>query len=130
MRPLRKRIALVLAALMVFAAPLYALGAEPNRAAKQPAIVIVRLPAAAELFIGGFQSKRHTALREFDTPPLARGKKFSYLLKAVWKDGVKEVTHVRTIFVKAGETTEIDLLGWKWAPPSAEKLPAPELMPQ
>jgi uncharacterized protein (TIGR03000 family) len=121
----RKRLFLPLTALMVFWLPLRACGAE-----KIPAAVVVRLPAAAELVIGGVKSKQQTAVREFDTPPLAPGKKFSYPLKAVWKAGDKEVTRETTIIVKAGETTEIDLLEPKLSPPNVEKIPAPELMPE
>lgn len=121
---IRKRLFLSLAALMVFWLPLRACGAE-----KKPAVVVVRLPAAAELVIGGVKSKQQTAVREFDTPPLALGKKFSYPLKAVWKAGDKEVTRETTILVKAGETTEIDLLKLNLSPPNADSTspnPVPE----
>jgi len=125
-----KRWFLLLTALMVFRLPLRACGAEANSADKKPAVVVVRLPAGAELFIGGVKSKQHSAVREFDTPPLTRGKKFSYPLKAIWKAGEEEVTRETTIIVQAGETTEIDLRKLKRSPPNTEKLPAPELLPR
>jgi uncharacterized protein (TIGR03000 family) len=97
---------------------------------KKAAVVIVRLPAEAELIIGGVKSKQQTPVREFDTPPLALGKKFCYELKAVWKDGDKEVQRAEKIVVQAGETTDIDLLKPAHSPPKAEKIPAPDLMPE
>ena len=125
-----KHLLLVLAALLIDCPPQRALAAESDSTVKKPAVVIVRLPADAELFIGEVKSEQQTAIREFDTPPLALGKKFSYPLKAVWKEGEKEVTHARTIFVMGGETTHIDLVGLKLSPPIAEKLPTPHLMPE
>ena len=130
MRRIVKQLPLALAALTIVGLPPRARGAESDSAEKKPAVVVVRLPAAAELFIAGFKSKQHTAVREFDTPPLMPGKKFSYPLKAVWKAGDKEVTRETTIIVKAGQTTEIDLLKLKLSPPNAEKLPAPALFPE
>lgn len=120
---------LALAALTILGGSLrWARGGDES-AKKKPAVVVVRLPAKAELVIGGIQSKQTSAVREFDTPPLAPGKKFSYRLKAVWKDGDKEVIREATILVTAGETTEINLLETKLSLPPAAKIVAPERMP-
>ena len=97
---------------------------------KKPAVVVVRLPAEAELTVSGLESKQKSAVREFDTPPLPPGKKFSYTIKAKWKDGDKDVERETKIVVRAGETTEVNLLEIKPPVLVAEKIPAPELMPE
>lgn len=125
--PIRSLWVAVLAAAFLSYTPLWA---DEENVDKKPAVVIVRLPAEAELTIAGVKSKQKTPVREFDTPPLPLGKKFSYPVRAVWKDGEKEVKCEKTIIVRAGETTEVDLLKPMPLPLVAEKITAPEVMPE
>ncbi len=124
-------LSLSLMAAMILWSPIRSASAGEDSTAKKPAVVIVRLPAEAELVIGGFKSKQKTPVREFDTPPLAPGKKFAYRIRAVWKDGGKEVKRQTTIIVRAGETTEINLRNPTLSAPAAEKNTAPKfVMPE
>ncbi len=123
-----KRSALTLATLILLWSAQPGDIAAADNAEKKPAVIVVRLPAEAELFIGGMRSKQQTALREFDTPSLVPGKKFAYALKATWKDGEKEEKFEAIIIVQAGETKEINILDLKAALLPAEKIPAPYVM--
>lgn len=105
---------LALAALTMFLGVLGGQSAAQEQMGKKPAVVVVRLPAEAELFIGGLKSKQRTAIREFDTPPLTPGRYFSYSLKVMWKDGDKEVKREATIVVQAGRTTRVNV--WELRP--------------
>jgi uncharacterized protein (TIGR03000 family) len=100
-------------------------GSAEEKGDKKPVVIVVRLPADADLFIGGVKSKQQSAVREFDTPPLSPGKKYSYSVKGVWKDGEKEEIRETTIIIQAGETKEINLLEMKPPLPPIEKIPAP-----
>jgi uncharacterized protein (TIGR03000 family) len=126
MRPTMKCLSLTVATVMMLGGFLPLGKADDKSGDKKPALVIVRLPTDAELTIGGFTSKQRKAVREFDTPPLPPDKKFSYQLKATWREDGKEVTRETTILVRAGETTNVNLLEQKPSPPVAEKIPAPE----
>jgi uncharacterized protein (TIGR03000 family) len=109
MRSTILRFRLVLGALALACAPLVARGddAEPE---KKPAVLIVRLPADAELYVAGIKSTQTGASREFASPPLAPGKKFSYQVKAVWRKDGKEIVRLEKAIVRTGETTQVDLL--------------------
>ena len=122
------RFALAVAALPLFWSVPRGQSAEKENAAKRPAVIVVRLPANAELTIGGIKSKQRSAVREFDTPPLRPGRKFSYSVVASWKDGDREERCQTSIIVQAGESKEINLLELKPTPPPVEQIPAPELV--
>jgi uncharacterized protein (TIGR03000 family) len=99
---------------------------EGPSAEKKPAVLIVRLPADAELYIAGVKCKQTGERREFDTPPLTPGKKFSYAVRAVWKEDDKQVTRAVSAVVQAGQTTRIDLLDLESVPPPLEPKPIGE----
>jgi uncharacterized protein (TIGR03000 family) len=72
--------------------------------------LIVSLPADARLTVDGAATTSTSALRTFVTPPLAAGKDYTYELRAEFvSDGRPQVV-TRTVHVRAGEETRVDLL--------------------
>jgi uncharacterized protein (TIGR03000 family) len=130
MRRTMKRFAWALATLTLFWSVPRAESAAKEGAQKKPAVIVVLLPAKAELSIGGTKTKQQSQVREFDTPPLLPGKKYSYSVVALWKDGDREERREMTIIVQAGEKKEINLLESKPSAPPVEQIPAPELIPE
>ena len=74
-----------------------------------PGMLIVNLPAEAQLTFDGAATTSTSAQRTFRTPPLQTGQDYTYTLRAeVNRDGVtSDVT--QTVTVRAGETTRISL---------------------
>ncbi len=72
------------------------------------AILVVRLPAGANLTVDDSRTKQTGAERVFVTPPLPPGKDFKYTLKATWRDGDRNRVVVREAAVRAGSRTTID----------------------
>lgn len=81
----------------------------PAQGIDQPAIVIVRLPADARLTFEGQAMKQTGAVRRFYTPPLPAGAGFHYLLEATWTRDGKAIKQRRTVHVRAGMETVVDL---------------------
>jgi uncharacterized protein (TIGR03000 family) len=83
---------------------LLALGAA--RAADAPAdkaLLLVRLPADAVLTIEGGATRQTGGERLFVSPPLAPGKRYSYTVKAEWKEDGKTRSEVQEVVVAAGQ---------------------------
>jgi uncharacterized protein (TIGR03000 family) len=58
----------------------------------RPAIVLVLVPARAHLTINGKDNEQKRGRRSFITPPLEKGKGYSYTFKADFTRGKKTVT--------------------------------------
>jgi uncharacterized protein (TIGR03000 family) len=68
----------------------------------------VYLPADAILHVDGALTQATGEIRNFISPPLARGKKYVYTLRASWKEGGKEVSTERTARLEAGLEVIVD----------------------
>jgi uncharacterized protein (TIGR03000 family) len=68
----------------------------------------VRLPADAVLEIEGVRMRPTGEVRRLVSPPLEVGKRYTYTLKATWREGPKEVARQRTVFVVAGQEVVVD----------------------
>src|SRR5262249_36162062 len=77
-------------------------------APKDKALIVVKLPANAELRIGTSATVQTGPERLFISPPLTPGKSYSYQMVAIWKEGGKEKKVTRRVPVKAGETSTVD----------------------
>lgn len=74
-----------------------------------PATIVVSLPEDATLSIDDSPTTSTSGQRTFVSPALAAGKDFHYVLKAeVMRDG-KAVTIEKTVTVRAGEETRVNL---------------------
>ena len=80
----------------------------PKPDKEETALINVRLPEEAKLFVDGVLCPLTSSERSFDTPPLERGKSFSYTLKAeIIRDG-KTVSETKRIAVEAGRTVSVE----------------------
>jgi uncharacterized protein (TIGR03000 family) len=77
--------------------------------AKKPAILIVRLAPDAVLEIEGVRTKQTGAVRNFQSPPLATDRQYSYTLRPTWKESGQELLAEREVSFQAGQTVEVDL---------------------
>jgi len=83
------------------------------------AYLTVKVPADAKVLIDDHPTKATGEVRQFETPPLDPAKKYSYMVKAIFKgkDG-KEVVVEEKVMITPGKKTEVDLTkpkiqGWK-----------------
>jgi uncharacterized protein (TIGR03000 family) len=74
------------------------------------AVLRVRVPADAEVWIADHRTAQRGAERIFLTPPLPDGRKLSYDLHARWIEDGKQVEQTRTIPVFPGDRLTIDFL--------------------
>jgi uncharacterized protein (TIGR03000 family) len=88
---------------------------EPNGApgSAVPAItnaarIVVRVPPEAQVWFEGAPTKQPGSTREFESPPLAPGKEFTYEVRAQWREGDHDVTQTRKIDVHAGDRVTVD----------------------
>jgi uncharacterized protein (TIGR03000 family) len=92
----------------ILALPLFSEGQAQEPVAADKAILVVRLPAGANLTVDDNRTKQTGAERVFVTPPLPPGKDFKYTLKATWRDGDRNRVVMREAAVRAGSRTTID----------------------
>jgi uncharacterized protein (TIGR03000 family) len=78
---------------------------EPSREAA--AVLDVRVPANAELWFDGYKSKQTGPQREFQTPRLAAGKKYTYTVRARWVADGKPVEETRQISFTPGQQVKV-----------------------
>jgi uncharacterized protein (TIGR03000 family) len=76
---------------------------------REPAMIRVELPEDARLTIDGTSTVSTGDSRLFVTPQLARGREFTYTLRAERMEGGKLVRASKTISVRGGEETQVDL---------------------
>jgi len=89
---------------------------------RQPARIIVWLPAEAELEVLGQRMPGTGDRREFQSPPLVVGKEFTYPFKAAWQQGGERRTVEKQAAVQADETTEVQLYDFELTPAERELL--------
>jgi uncharacterized protein (TIGR03000 family) len=95
--------------------------------AAEPATAVVEiiLPANAKLYLGDDLIRSKPGTHRLDTPPLERGKTYTYEFRLeIERDGKTE-TFKRSIDVKAGETSKADFTDLVKAPAKPD-LPKPE----
>ncbi|HJT78393.1 MAG TPA: TIGR03000 domain-containing protein [Gemmataceae bacterium] len=85
--------------------------------AKEPAHLNVQLPSEASLWIQGQEMNETGGFREFVSPPLTPGQRYTYEVQARWNENGKAVTQTRTVPIRAGQRVDVDFTN----PP-----PAPE----
>jgi len=82
----------------------------------------IRIPANAEVWIGGEPTTQRGMMREFVSPPLATGKDFVYTVRARWMTDSGPEDQTREVHVQANETSEVDFtaapIEAKVAPPA------------
>src|SRR5262249_21369570 len=69
--------------------------------------LIVNLPAGARLWLEGTPTTRTGPVRQFNSPPLAPGRRYSYQVRASWDEHGHEVTQTQKVGVTAGAHVEM-----------------------
>jgi uncharacterized protein (TIGR03000 family) len=73
----------------------------------KPAMVVVQVPAGAELWFDGNQTKQAGGERIFYSPPLQPGHAFHYVLRARWPQDGKAVEQFQMITVQSGQQARV-----------------------
>lgn len=98
---------MALAVALLLLAP--ALAQEVQQGQQEPATIRVELPEDARLTFDGESTASIGSRRLFVSPPLARGREFTYVLRAERLQGSNPTSLSKTITVRAGEETQVDL---------------------
>lgn len=78
--------------------------------------VLVIVPANAEVWFDGVQTRQTGSHRTFWSPVLTPGKTYSYKVRARWLDNGAPVEQTRTIDVSANCISRVDFTQPKWDP--------------
>jgi uncharacterized protein (TIGR03000 family) len=70
--------------------------------------IIVRLPADARIWFDDTAMTTKGPMRQFDSPPLVPGSRYSYNVRAEWQENGHEVTQTQQVAVAAGQHVEVD----------------------
>lgn len=94
------------------------------------AIVIVKLPAEAELWFDESRTTLNGSYRRFVTPPLEAGHQLVYSLRVHWHIKDADLTRVEKVRVEPGKTVTVNFLTVdSWTGVRAETLPLPRKLP-
>jgi uncharacterized protein (TIGR03000 family) len=63
---------------------------------------MVNVPAGAQLWFDGKATTTTGSIRQFDSPPLTPGSRYSYEVRARWNENGHEVTQTQQVEVSAG----------------------------
>jgi uncharacterized protein (TIGR03000 family) len=76
------------------------------------AILNIHVPASARIFFDSTEMTQAQSgeMRQFQTPPLARGSDYQYQLRAQWTVNGQLVDRVRTVTVHAGDVVNVDFM--------------------
>lgn len=72
------------------------------------AIVDVAAPPMAKVWVGDVLCEHVGGHRMFMSPPLETGKKYTYMVRAAWKDKGKEVSREEKVTFQGGEQVIVD----------------------
>jgi uncharacterized protein (TIGR03000 family) len=94
-------------------------------------LIGVRVPEGATIWFDGEKTTQTGTFREFTSPPLEPGQKFSYEIKAVWTENGQEVSRLRRIDVYAGDRMMVNFMSpvKNAAPAGPGRLPPPKAAP-
>jgi uncharacterized protein (TIGR03000 family) len=73
------------------------------------ATITVTVPADAEVFFDGVETTETGTQRQFVTPPLTKGTKYSYTIRAVWTEDGRPVEKTHKVSFQAGSQVRVDL---------------------
>jgi len=73
-------------------------------------LIGLRVPENAEVWIDGDKTTQTGTFREYVTPPLEPGQKFTYNVKARWLENGKEVVRDRRLDFYAGDRLMVNLM--------------------
>ena len=104
--------------LLLFAVCLIAFPLTSGYGAEQAtAEITILVPANAEIFFDGQPTTERGAQRRYVTPPLNVGEKYTYAIRARWREGGRVVEQTRNLEVTGGARVRLDF----FAPAQAEQ---------
>jgi uncharacterized protein (TIGR03000 family) len=74
---------------------------------EEPATVQLSVPADAEIWFDGVATSKVGTERTFHTPPLERGIRYRYTVRARWTEDGKPVDESQSVIVRAGEAARV-----------------------
>jgi uncharacterized protein (TIGR03000 family) len=74
------------------------------------ALVIVKLPAEAELWIDEMKTTQGGSYRQFVTPPLQAGQRLTYTLRVHWHIHGAELTRIEKVRIEPGKSATVNFL--------------------
>jgi len=69
----------------------------------------IRVPENAQIWIDGQKTSQTGTFREFVTPPLEQGEKFTYNIKATWTENGKPVVRERQVNFYSGDRLMVNM---------------------
>jgi uncharacterized protein (TIGR03000 family) len=81
---------------------------QPETPKDTHAHIIVRAPAGAELWFNGTKVTGEGEVRKFASPMLTPGQRYSYEVRAQWKQNGQTITKTHELTVKAGAHIDVD----------------------
>jgi uncharacterized protein (TIGR03000 family) len=98
-------------------------GVVPASTSAATARITIRVAPGAQIWFDDTATRQTGALREFESPLLTPGKSYTYDIRALWREGGREVTQSRQINVHAGARVTVDFTS-----PSAQDKAAPAIV--
>jgi len=93
-------------------------------------LIAVRVPESAVIWFDGDKTTQTGSLREFITPVLEPGQRYTYEIKAQWVENGQEVVRTRKMDIYAGDRLMVNFMApGKSAPPKPAPLKAPTPAP-
>jgi uncharacterized protein (TIGR03000 family) len=89
------------------------------------AIITLRVPADADIWIADVKTRQQGELRGFVTPPLEKGRIFAYDIHARWKEAGQDVDRTKQVTVRSGDRLTVDFAGDGNRLPPPRKLNVP-----
>ena len=83
---------------------------QPKTPQDTHAHIIVRAPAGAELWFNGTKLTGEGEVRKFVSPVLTLGQRYSYEVRARWKQNGQTITKTHELTVKAGAHIDVDFM--------------------
>jgi uncharacterized protein (TIGR03000 family) len=87
-------------------------------------LIGVRVPENATIWFDGDKTNQTGTFREFITPALEPGEKYTYEIKAQWAENGKEVVRTRKVDIYAGDRMMVNFMA-----PSKSSAPRPAPLP-
>jgi uncharacterized protein (TIGR03000 family) len=77
----------------------------------QPVVILMSVPADAEIWFDGTKTTLTGSLRRFVSPPLASGRAFVYQVRVRSQAAGRTIDDTRRVTVRAGERLAVDFMG-------------------
>jgi uncharacterized protein (TIGR03000 family) len=91
--------------------PVLAAAPDPKATGNQPVLIQLSVPNGAEVWFDGAVTHQTGTFRQFQSPPLAPGRDYSYSIRVRWMNGTQPLVETRRVSVRAGDTIDLAVGG-------------------